>query len=431
MKIKNKGDSSYQSELYGDSIIVERHFSRSGNSNFKLKSSTGKLISTRKADLEEICDYFALQIDNPMNVLTQDMARQFLSNSTPQEKYKFFMKGTQLEHLDGDYLQIEQSIDKIDQDLAKSLGDVGRFEEEARKAKGLLDIVEKQDSLRRKIDNYRHQMAWAQVEEEEANVVLCDQKLVDAIDIISNAEQKEKEFTEAYESAKKAEAEVMQSLQELKDSLEPHQERKTQVKQEHDKIKAEKQNLETQRRQIKQYMKLTDERIEKTEADIQQEYRRLAEVDGGNHAQRLAQIEEKRGELAVARTHLEDFENKISIVKDEKKLAAKQLEQSQLPIAAKRREMQDCETRLNSLMRDKGRKEGAYRPTMSRLLYSINEDAGFRQKPVGPIGHHIRLLRPTWSSILEKSFGGVLDTFIVTSKSDQARLSELMAHVQW
>jgi len=29
-----------------------------------------------------------IQVDNPMNILTQDTARQFLSNSTPEEKYQ-------------------------------------------------------------------------------------------------------------------------------------------------------------------------------------------------------------------------------------------------------------------------------------------------------------------------------------------------------
>lgn len=96
MKLKNTSDTAYQHEVYGNTIIVERHFSRAGSSNFKLKSSSGKIISSRKSDLDEICDYFALQIDNPMNVLTQDMARQFLNNSIPLDKYKFFMKGTQL-----------------------------------------------------------------------------------------------------------------------------------------------------------------------------------------------------------------------------------------------------------------------------------------------------------------------------------------------
>ena len=51
-------------------IIVERRFSGSGISTFKVKSFTGRLIPTRKSDLSKSCNYFPLQIDNPMNVMT-------------------------------------------------------------------------------------------------------------------------------------------------------------------------------------------------------------------------------------------------------------------------------------------------------------------------------------------------------------------------
>lgn len=68
---------------------------------------------------------------------------------------------------------------------------------------------------------------------------------------------------------------------------------------------------------------------------------------------------------------------------------------------------------------------------MSRLLNSIQQDDNFLQKPVGPLGNHVQLLKPLWSSILEKSFGGALETFIVTSKQDQSRLSALMQKIGW
>lgn len=242
VKIKNTSDSAYQHEVYGDTIIVERHFSRSGSSNFRLKSSTGRLISNRKADLEEICDYFALQIDNPMNVLTQDMARQFLNSSTPSDKYKFFMKGTQLEHLDGDYLQIEQSIDKIDQDLFKNLKDVEIYEEEARKAKSLLTLSEKHETLRQKIRLFGYQMAWAQVEEQERHVTACDDDLRKAAETIDSAKQKAAAASDTFDNANRALEHANAAVMEFKENLVPIQEEKDFVKQEHDKFKAEAMN---------------------------------------------------------------------------------------------------------------------------------------------------------------------------------------------
>ncbi|KAI4174819.1 MAG: hypothetical protein LQ343_002057 [Gyalolechia ehrenbergii] len=431
VKIKNRGESAYQPEVYGNSIVVERHFARSGTSNFKLKSAHGRLISTKKADLEEICDYFALQIDNPMNVLTQDMARQFLSNSTPQEKYRFFMKGTQLEHLDGDYLQIEQSIDRIDQDLAKRLGDLGQYEEEARKARSALALSEKHDSLRDKIRSTANQMAWSQVEDMERKLAATDDELTKITLKITDTERKANQCSEAYDAADQGFQDASNVVQELSAELIPHDHRKDQAKQEHDRAKTDALTVQTEQRQIKDHLKRTEERIKRAESDIQEEYRRLQEINGGSNARLLAKIEEKRSVLATAKSRLEDHEAGMHNLEDEQRRLSQNLEQSKGPIPLKRQEVQACEERLNRLVKDKGKQEGAYPANLPRLLRAIQEDNGFRQMPVGPIGYHVRLLKPSWSSILEKSFGAALNTFIVTCKADQSRLSETMSRIQW
>ena len=101
------------------------------------------------------------------------------------------------------------------------------------------------------------------------------------------------------------------------------------------------------------------------------------------------------------------------------------------PVHAKRAEIRECEDHLKSLIEDRGKQQGAYHGSMPRLLKAIEQDKGFRQRPVGPLGKHLRLLKPKWSSILEKSFGGMLTAFVVTSKEDQDRLSALMRQNNW
>lgn len=167
VKIKNRGDTAYKPDLYGPSIIVERHFNRNNSSGFKIKNANGKIISTKKADLEDILDVFALQLDNPMNVLTQDMARQFLNSSTPREKYKLFYKGTHLEQLDSDYRILEETLESNELQL-------NNLDEVAEAAKAAWKAADKKSSLAEKqqnmLDTYGHysrQMAWAQVEEQE------------------------------------------------------------------------------------------------------------------------------------------------------------------------------------------------------------------------------------------------------------------------
>lgn len=410
---------------------MQRHFTRGGTSSFKLKSSEGRLISTKKSDLEDICDYFALQIDNPMNVLTQDMARQFLSNSTPQEKYKFFMKGTQLEHLDGDYLQVEQSLDIIDQGLAVQLADLTQYEEAARKAKATLHMAEKHESLRQKIHNLSNQMAWVQVEEQEQKLAKANIELENIVEKTTSVKRKADQSSEALDTADRALRDADGVVQDLQLALAPYDERKDEAKVEHDKAKGEAMTVQTEQRQIKALMNSAKERMQRAESDIQEEYRRLEEVNGGSNARLLAAIEEKRSELAEARSRRDEHEGGLHNLDREQRKAVEDFENAKEPIKQKRHDVQECEDRLNRLARDKGKQEGAYHANMPRLLRAIREDGGFRETPVGPIGYHVRLLKPSWSNILEKTFGGALNSFIVTSKPDQMRLSEVMARCQW
>lgn len=68
---------------------------------------------------------------------------------------------------------------------------------------------------------------------------------------------------------------------------------------------------------------------------------------------------------------------------------------------------------------------------LQKLLKLIEQDRRFRGRPIGPMGRHVKLLKPEWSSILEKSFGASLNAFVVTSKADQSVLSDLMRKTNW
>lgn len=167
VRIKNQGEGAYMPDDYGKSIIVERHFSKTGASGFKIKAENGRIVSTKRAELDSILDYFTLQFDNPMNVLSQDMARQFLSSSSPAEKYKFFVKGVQLEQLDQDYRLIEEFVHQIIEKLKSQEQDVEILKNRRNAAKRRLDLSDQHEAIRERIREVRRQMAWSQVEEQE------------------------------------------------------------------------------------------------------------------------------------------------------------------------------------------------------------------------------------------------------------------------
>jgi chromosome segregation ATPase len=71
----------------------------------------GRVISTKREALLSLCDYLNIEIDNPLSILMQETAKKFLADSTPHDKYQFFLKGTSLESISSDYALIRQYID--------------------------------------------------------------------------------------------------------------------------------------------------------------------------------------------------------------------------------------------------------------------------------------------------------------------------------
>ena len=172
-------------------------------------------------------------------------------------------------------------------------------------------------------------------------------------------------------------------------------------------------------------------RIVSIQKEIAEEHRRLTDADGGKNAERRQEIEEKREEASQAKVDLKTHEEELPGLEESRRRADDEHQRAQGEIKKQRMGKQQAEVRLNTMIRDRGKQQSAYSPSMARLLKAIQQHDGFREKPVGPIGMHVRLLKPEWSSLLEKSLGSSLESFIVTNKEDQTRLSALMQSTNW
>jgi chromosome segregation ATPase len=72
--LTNGGHEPFRPMDYGDEIIITRHFTENGSSSYRIKSKTKKIVSTSRAELDAILDHFSIDVDNPMNILTQGMS---------------------------------------------------------------------------------------------------------------------------------------------------------------------------------------------------------------------------------------------------------------------------------------------------------------------------------------------------------------------
>ncbi|WEW60377.1 Structural maintenance of chromosomes protein 6 [Emydomyces testavorans] len=429
VRIKNQGDSAYLLNEFGSSIIVERHFSRSGTSGFRIKNSSGRVVSTKRSDLDSIIDYFALQIDNPMNVLSQDMARQFLSTSSPAEKYRFFVKGVQLEQLDQDYHLINESIDQLSSKLEVYSEELKALAAKKENARARLALSQKHDGIRDKLRNLRAQIAWAQVEEQERIRDSFQEELTKATQKITTLEGEVERFDNLYQEADAADSTSMNLLQEAKSELESVYDSKKEIQSRYDSGVQERHELQATQRTIRDHLKAAGSRIQDTKQKINQEIQRLEDVNGGTNARKLSELEEKKAAAEDARNRHCDHKRDILRLQHEVSQASSEAEEIGAPIPSQRLEISQAEQNLRTLTRGRQQQANGFPDNMAKLVRAIQEENSFNRRPVGPLGNHVTLLKPQWSSVLEKSLGNTLNGFIVTSKGDMNTLSIIMQRV--
>ncbi|GKZ52057.1 structural maintenance of chromosomes protein 6, partial [Aspergillus brasiliensis] len=338
-----------------------------------------------------------------MNVLSQDMARQFIGSSSPSEKYKFFVKGVQLEQLDQDYRLIEESGDQIEEKLRGREQDIAILQSRKETAKRKLDISNQHDSLRNRIRNVRNQMAWAQVEEQERIRDSLDEELLVTGNQIAADEAALSNF-DATISAAAAELEAATgSVLQANAKRGQAQEEKDEIQARWDAQMTERHGLQAEQRRIREYLKAAEERIATTQRDIDEENRRLAEISGGSFTRKQEELERAKEEASRARAQYEEHSSDRDRLSQDINEAEKEVQAAIVPLEKLRADVEEAESLLSTLKRQGGPQNSGFHERMPTLLKAIEQERSFSSRPVGPLGHHVRLLKPEWSSILENA----------------------------
>lgn len=428
VKIKNQGTDAYKPEVFGPSIIIERNFSKNGTSGFKIKSAAGRIISNKKQDVDEIMEYYQMQVDNPMTILSQDNAKQFLNSAPPSTKYSMFMKGVQLEQLDNDYRLVAEMADTMQATLQDTGGDIKKLAEIERKSAAAVDIVKKNSGMREKEKSLVRQMAWGQVEETEMELKTA-QGEVEAIQLkLENTEkvvqQKDEEFQHINGRLAQSEA----AMEELNRALEPIKEAENIAREHHDVATQEILNIHRQHRQIGESLAAAKREVARLRAEIKKEMNRIENMNGGAHAQKLQQLDAAREVVEQARMDLNETSDDSNIQRMIENAQA-DYERSKEPLQAKHKEIEECRERLRRMGQETNQHRNAFDRKIWQLQGMIDQDRGFREKPIGPIGMYITLLKPQWANVIERSIGQNLSGFVCTSKPDQQRLQGMMRRI--
>ena len=158
----NKGADSFEHDAYGDYIKVERTIAlRGGYNGYKLYNATKNEERSRsKKDLVAMLDRLNIQIDNPVAVLDQEDAKNFLKGKA-DAKYKFFMKATELERIDNSYASTMDKLIEMENQAERLQASVEQDKDLVRQTKKAYEqhkIISKLEGKKGKLETM---LGWA------------------------------------------------------------------------------------------------------------------------------------------------------------------------------------------------------------------------------------------------------------------------------
>lgn len=178
-------------------------------------------------------------------------------------------------------------------------------------------------------------------------------------------------------------------------------------------------------------MKNVESRIKKAHENIQEETQRLQDLNGGSHARRLEEYGQQEAEVKNSKNRFKEHQQGMDRLQEDSQKAEEDLKIKAGPMAKQRSDIHQAEGALQNLTRERGHQSDGFHERMPMLLRAIQQESSFGSPPIGPLGQHVRLLKPKWSAVLENSFGGTLGSFLVSTKKDMNILSGIMQRVNW
>ncbi|XP_005015105.1 structural maintenance of chromosomes protein 6 isoform X1 [Anas platyrhynchos] len=429
--LRNQGRDAFKPEVYGDSIIVNQHITLEGSRSYRLKSKSGTVVSSKKEELLGILDHFNIQVDNPMSVLTQEMSKHFLQSKNEGDKYKFFMKATQLEQMKEDYsyimktkentsLQIEQGEERL-QEL-KQL-----YNEKKERYKSIGYVNE----MRNHLEELKHKMAWAVVGEmereiqpiregiraEEGNTEKFDQKLEECQVKLNEAEEKYKTIQEKLGTINE-EAETLQPrCILLKADVQARRKAVNEAEVLYNRVKTELKRLGKDDEQLRN-------RIE----EMKNSANRVSVPEKMEKQRKIAQLKEKlqafHNEEVMIGQQMDQFQQAIYKHKEEDAKLRREEGDMKQELDAKQKQLRELRDSKTNIFK----RFGQHVPSFLEAVETAYRQGHFKRKPVGPLGAFIHPKDAELSLAIESCLKSLVQAFCCDNHSDERVLQQLMTN---
>ncbi|XP_044538866.1 structural maintenance of chromosomes protein 6-like [Gracilinanus agilis] len=419
--LSNRGENAYKPDSYGSSIIVHQCISVNGTVSYKLKDQAGSVVTSKKAELTDILEHFNIRVDNPMTILQQEMGRQLLQARSDGDRYKFFLKVTQLDQMHNDYLCILERKARTQDQIEQGEKQLQELKQQGIEVE---QCFQSMAASRKRLEDLKHEMAWAIVNESE-------RQIEDMISNISIGDQDTVRLSQKLEASEAKFNETDKKFKEIQENLEQ--------------LNKETTELETESIQARDHVNRKEKAYEKAEElynSFQDELKQLEKAkERCNQMEELKRSMEqskleKQGKIAMLQEQLNNYKDQENALIQEVGYLQEAIEKdteehSRLKgdCAEVQQILRDKQQQLNQLKDCKTSPLKVFEPQIPALLEAIDNahrQGLFSTKPKGPLGAYIHLQDPEFALAVESCLKDLLLAFCCNSYKDEQVLQTLM-----
>ncbi|KII83350.1 hypothetical protein PLICRDRAFT_47231 [Plicaturopsis crispa FD-325 SS-3] len=425
--LKNEGDEAYRPDLFGSSITITRRFTKQGSSSFKIRNHKGATVGTKRADLDAIIDCVGIQVDNPLNILTQDHSREFIRTTKPTNTYALFMKGTQLQQLEEEYELVQLNIGITESALRRKSTDMPALKDDLERAVQAHAQAVRAQEQRATEKTLMTELAWAYVAEQE-------QELQDKHNELAGAERRVEKVQERIDEAKARVDETSNQITNLEARHNEAQEASDRLWKEREAFSSdlrekrkETLDLRSDEREINQSLEDCNRDIERLEHEIAVESQNLETQHRGRREEIMGRLEETKSQIVGLEANLKDAAAERDRLKQDILAHEAEAKSKQQEIAALEGKVRECDEHLSVCRSRQKDRLAAFGKNIPGVIADIQRERWFGNVPIGPLGTYVNLQDPqTWAEVMRIYVGWPMLSFAITDARDRNKLKTIL-----
>ncbi|KAJ1674436.1 Structural maintenance of chromosomes protein 6, partial [Spiromyces aspiralis] len=428
VRLRNRGPDAFNSDVYGSSVVIERHISRQGNAGqYKIRNGdTGEVVSTRRDDIVAIIDHMGIQIDNPILILSQDASREFLANTTPDSMYRFFLKGTHLMQLSQDLNTLGEAIERIEASVKRKNEVLPQMRREKDNWKAKLEGVRRAKELWVRLNELEKEIAWAYVVEAEKDVNAArkaaqkeEQKREKTLTKLREEEVAAEQAQERLNEASARYAQREGELEAMERTLEGPNQTVAEIRRELTNLKAIEEDMNREAGIQRQVLDDLERRIEEAKARLaadQDEETRRRREKMANLGDKIKSSQDHIRECEAAQRELSERRGRLVSAANEQDQRRQRVQ----------REISESQKALARLRQQRQNTLAAFGEGVPEVVSEIERTRWKGMKPLGPFGRYVKLRDSRWAQILETLLDKQLNAFLVETHEDRRQLDAIM-----